>query len=573
MSRLQEKQKDILSIMMLSALIFIIYWKTLFYKFTGTDFFPFVYGATDLSKVFLDPLSNGVFPFGQFYRPLHSLTIYCNYSFGGLDQISYQLTNLFLFAIATILVYFFVKKFVDRKMGIMVSGFFITHPVIMTVVPFSSRRGDILALIFILATLISLAVYIDKNSRNWKLVAIISSFFAYLSKEPAIILPAIIFFFIFFKRKKEITIYEIKKIIIEMTPFIIIWLGYMAIRVVVLNGIGGYGFRYDLQVDFIVGGSFVFGTLIYSFFYLYPLSQINIGETEFVSYFGKSISYLEAVFVTSIFIILFSYLFLKTKAFLSSRINKINLEKFCLLWVLSFSFFYFINGEALPWYLIMIFVPASIILFKLVFKGDNKTIKIKKGLLAVFIIINILISPLIMPYWSFEKGAQIKNELVNIYDDVFSDLPDNSHVYLVNTFRGFTPEILTKSCGLPYYSIYSLIKLGNSSRDMKFTNVINFHVKYAGKNFSLNYEIEKNDNNIKINTFGENIEFEENWYQKYENIEINIREDTNGQTALIVIENYDEEDYIAVLYGGEDDIKVDVIPCVYCNVLQLIDIE
>ena len=72
----------------MSVLVFVIYWKLFFYRFTGADFFPTVYGSTSLEKVFLGSLGGGIFPFGEFYRPFHSLVVYFNYSLGGLDGIT-----------------------------------------------------------------------------------------------------------------------------------------------------------------------------------------------------------------------------------------------------------------------------------------------------------------------------------------------------------------------------------------------------------------------------------------------------------------------------------------------------
>jgi tetratricopeptide (TPR) repeat protein len=129
---------------------------------------------------FDDPASGG---FGQYYRPLTSLTFFLDRQIWGLDPLGYNLTNTFLHILTSLLLF----RLVWKVCGCLVAGFLAAlvwsaHPIHTEAVTYIASRGDVLASSLLLG---SLLFYWNGRKRGALLCYALSLF----SKESAILLP------------------------------------------------------------------------------------------------------------------------------------------------------------------------------------------------------------------------------------------------------------------------------------------------------------------------------------------------------------------------------------------------
>jgi hypothetical protein len=144
----------------------------------GWDSYPLIAAARIDSFVaflgtFAEELMDGRYPDGHFYRPITHLTFALDHALGGLTPAVYHRTDLALVALTALLVALVARRLVAASdadvvhpsaasalrgwVGPLVAGFvFLVHPLQLEVLPYAPRRADTLALLFTLATLVSL---------------------------------------------------------------------------------------------------------------------------------------------------------------------------------------------------------------------------------------------------------------------------------------------------------------------------------------------------------------------------------------------------------------------------------
>jgi tetratricopeptide (TPR) repeat protein len=130
------------------------------------------------------------------YRPVSTLTFFIDYHFWGLNPFGFHLTNIFLHIINSILLFFFLYKLLNQKMPAFITALlFALHPVNSEAVAVINFREDLLAMFFLLSSLI-LYVSLRRALKLHRILLYILSIILYLlalfSKEMAITLPAIL---------------------------------------------------------------------------------------------------------------------------------------------------------------------------------------------------------------------------------------------------------------------------------------------------------------------------------------------------------------------------------------------
>ena len=147
------------------------------------------------------------------YRPVVSLTYMADYSFWKLNPKGYHLTNIFLHITAVLCLYGFVMLlFGNGSLALGTAALFLVHPVHVEVVSYISGRNDILALLFMLLTFI---FYIKRfHSRNpiFYIMFMSSYGLALLSKENALIFPALLLLY-HYAFKKKIRIFDLISVV------------------------------------------------------------------------------------------------------------------------------------------------------------------------------------------------------------------------------------------------------------------------------------------------------------------------------------------------------------------------
>ena len=169
---------------------------------------------------------------GGRYRPL-SITIFAIiYEFFGLNPFIGHLMNVLLFCFSGILLYLLLLKLMPENnewIPLFASVIFIVHPVHTEVVANIKSLDEILSTFFIMLTLYAMFAY-----KKRKIIASFLFFsLALLSKESSLTGLAIIPLTLFFFSK-----YNINSIAKQTLPFLIIVIGYLALREHYSGGFG-----------------------------------------------------------------------------------------------------------------------------------------------------------------------------------------------------------------------------------------------------------------------------------------------------------------------------------------------
>jgi len=155
-------------------------------------------------RIFTNHLAGDAFKQYGTYRPVVSLVYMVDYFFWKLNPLGYHLTNIALHFLVTFCLYWFLCILFGNAtpLAFLTCVFFVVHPVHAEAVAYISGRNDLLALLFMFLTFI---VYIKRQEakRPWFFLLLILNFcLALLSKEGALILPALILFYHYAFRKK-----------------------------------------------------------------------------------------------------------------------------------------------------------------------------------------------------------------------------------------------------------------------------------------------------------------------------------------------------------------------------------
>ena len=155
---------------------------------------PYIKSWKFLPEMLTEDLWN-VWERGNYWRPAFYLSLALDYSLWGLTALGFHLTNVLIHVFNTALLFLFLRKFTDVKSAVLGSLLFGLHPIQAHTVSVISTRGDLLAVFF---SLLALHAFFGKNV---PLLAL-SLALALLSKETAMVLPAVFLAACFIVRRK-----------------------------------------------------------------------------------------------------------------------------------------------------------------------------------------------------------------------------------------------------------------------------------------------------------------------------------------------------------------------------------
>ncbi|MBZ0166048.1 MAG: glycosyltransferase family 39 protein, partial [Candidatus Omnitrophica bacterium] len=183
-----------LTVLMLLTLGILIYSSALPNPFIWDDFEliihnPLVRGWSHIPKLF----AGNVVENSSFYRPLQMLSYVFDYEIWGINAKGFRLTNILLHvSVAVCLCWFLVVITRNRLTGLLAGLVFLVHPVHNEAVTYVSGRAEPLVAIFMLLTFILYLGYLEKGRLTDYLLCVGCFLLALLSKEYALILPALI---------------------------------------------------------------------------------------------------------------------------------------------------------------------------------------------------------------------------------------------------------------------------------------------------------------------------------------------------------------------------------------------
>ena len=127
------------------------------------------------------------------YRPIRTLTYAMNFVLGGTDPFGYHLFNVLLHACNAVLVFFLFWRWSHANLLATVGAlFFAVHPVQTAAVAYVSGRKDLLATFFVLLGCLCYRFYRERTKRYLPVLGAFCFILAILSKEVAIVFPALL---------------------------------------------------------------------------------------------------------------------------------------------------------------------------------------------------------------------------------------------------------------------------------------------------------------------------------------------------------------------------------------------
>lgn len=206
---------------------------SLTFYFTSDDF-TFVLFAAQHQPFYQSPQN-------LFYRPLPNLLWQFDYSLWGLNALGYHLTNLVLHLANVYLVGLLTLKLTaNRTAALLSSLLFGLLPVHVEAVAWLSGRPDLLTTFFGLLTLLFWLTFLGAFAKKYYWFSLLAFGLAIFSKEAAAGLPFVLLAWAFFLHKPA-KFHQWLNLILTLIPYALLIVIYLAVRISILGGLGGYG--------------------------------------------------------------------------------------------------------------------------------------------------------------------------------------------------------------------------------------------------------------------------------------------------------------------------------------------
>lgn len=580
LSLIETREGEILLVSLLVILVTLIYREILQYKYTGSDFFAQIAGNSDITKALASPLSPE-FLGDAWYRPVDAFTLYLDYTIGGLNAFTYQLTNFVIFIAAIILIYLFVRQiFADKKLALLSSVIFAFYPLIMHIVPIVTFRAEMLMTVFMILTILFLDKYLETGNKSWQIFGVVSAFLAISSKEAAIVMmPLLVTFYIIVKKKDKV--FNLKKLLYNISPYIASLVFYFILVFLLLGEYTARGMSHidkgisTFIMDRVIAAASFFESMIY------PTDVLGLDKYTVINVYGNegSIPYevgfsYVVIAVIALISILWFILYLFKKNIKIRRLfdmqylkNCFTINDFLLFWILSYFVFFVLYGKFNFYYSFLILPPASILIAYCFLKlKQEKPFKnnLKKTLIVIFVIYCVFASPIFANFSNYKTSANIKKTLVPELIDSTAEIPENVYIYAIPAYGGVFGE--GYAGGIPPHSLLGLLTLEYPAKNWKIIAVSQFVVTNAEESYSFNYTIEKEEDKITIRLNGENVEFYKyldvyKWFFPVrKNVSVSGNQFPFGRpNQTILMENYNLSDYLLMIRAENSRPYVSVI--------------
>lgn len=174
-----------------------------------------------------------------YYRPLFSIYLTVNYQLFGLWEPGWHLINLLVHTTATVLVYYLLQRLSrDNVVALLAALLFGVHPAHVESVSWISGIPDPLAALFYIPSMIWYVRYREEGDRKWLVASVVAFGMSVLCKETPLALPMVLAAWELTRTKGEKSwATRIKKIILQMVPYAIVAVAYLAVRFSVLGRI------------------------------------------------------------------------------------------------------------------------------------------------------------------------------------------------------------------------------------------------------------------------------------------------------------------------------------------------
>lgn len=309
-----DKQTQWITLFVLAAVTFLVFYPSLKCEFTNWDDGTYVtenpmiwkLDGKAIKEIFSAPVSLN-------YHPLTMLSLAIDYKLGKLDPYYYHLNNVLIHILNVMLVFIFMRLFVNGynqrtssesfrpspfNVALIVSIFFAIHPMRVESVTWVAERKDVLYVFFFFLSLIFYLRYLGTKKHSWMIGCFVFFICSCLSKGMGVVLPVILVLMDWFYGETK-SVREFFLSIIKKTQFFLISLG-----------LGWYAFHVQSQGAIAAMETFSFfqrltfgcyGFIMYIWKLLLPLNLSAFYPYPFTDARGN----IPALYYASPFIVLF----------------------------------------------------------------------------------------------------------------------------------------------------------------------------------------------------------------------------------------------------------------------------
>jgi len=357
---------------------FLLYGQTLFFNFTYFDDQSLILEKAEILSSFKNIgliFSNDVF-FSTakfYYRPILNLSFMLDAQFMGVAPFVFHLSNILIhFFVVALLFYFLCRLSRRRELSFFLSIIFLVHPVLSQAVAWIPGRNDSLLAGFVLASFIYFFNFLEKPRLGHYLLHLFFFSLALFTKEAAVVLPILCFFYgqFIFKGKLDKT----DKVLLSAGYFSIVFVWFI---------MRSLAFAGRADGDYLAAFLGLINNL--------PALVLNIGKLIF----PFNLSVLPVLADSNLFFGIFAIIILFGAWFISKRRRKFY-TIFACLWFLLFLLPSFLRFNEVPDFLEhRLYVPFIGFLIFIMEIDWLKDLNFRKKTLRIVIILIILLFSII----------------------------------------------------------------------------------------------------------------------------------------------------------------------------------
>jgi Flp pilus assembly protein TadD len=174
-----------------------------------------------------------------YYRPLFTIYLTLNYQLFGLWEPGWHLMNLLVHTLATVFVYYLLRRLSRDNMSAFVTALlFGLHPAHVESVSWISGIPDPLAALFYVPSLLWYVRYREDGNRKWLAASVVAYGLAALCKETPLVLPLVLVVWELARSQaKKNLVLRLKESIPKLVPYGVVAVAYLALRFSVLGRI------------------------------------------------------------------------------------------------------------------------------------------------------------------------------------------------------------------------------------------------------------------------------------------------------------------------------------------------
>ena len=256
--KIKLSKKLIIIFTFLSVLLLIpcIYWPVFNHQFLYWDDYPYIYKNPYINYFDIEfirwALTTTYF---SYWHPITWISHGADYALWGMDSGMHHLTNLILYGIESLCVFFLSVSILkiswnpagtsseSRSNQYYIAGFittllFIVHPQHVEVVAWVSERKELLSTIFILLTLLAYLQYYITNVFGWLLISFLFFIFALMSKPMAVTVPALLITLDIYPLNRINKNNYFKILFLEKLPFVVLSVVIIIITIIAQKDAG-----------------------------------------------------------------------------------------------------------------------------------------------------------------------------------------------------------------------------------------------------------------------------------------------------------------------------------------------